>query len=44
MYKQITKYTNNTSYGDNLMSEKAEKHLTAYFEEMRKLMEEREEL
>jgi len=44
LFKNSQKYTSESEYTDEIMSEKAEKHLKAFMEEMRKLMVEREEL
>jgi hypothetical protein len=44
MYKQSTKYTRDTTFSSQHMSETAETHLKAYVNEMVRLMVEREEL
>ena len=44
IYKQSYKYTRDTTFVEQYMSETAETHLKAYVDEMVKLMIEREEL
>tara|TARA_Y100000310_G_C20318183_1_gene639457 strand:- start:17 stop:283 length:267 start_codon:yes stop_codon:yes gene_type:complete len=43
-FKNSIKYTTDTNYDEDIMSETAETHLKAYIAEMKKLMVEREEL